>query len=155
MPAVWGTPAIAARGGSSMRSISRPGDGLGQQLAHGDRPSLAGRQLGGAVEAAGAARRLDQLLQPDLQRLRDLDQHRQRRVGGARLQVRPGRARHAGHARDLLLGPAARLAQRLDVAAEVQRRSRSRRVTAAIANNMAACQYIGNPVDIIVRAGVS
>ena len=54
--------------------------------------------------------------------------------------------------RDLLLGQAARLAQRLDVAAEV--RAVAIPCRPGIANNMAACQCIGKPVDIIVRAGV-
>jgi hypothetical protein len=91
--------------GSSLRMVTAPRvrEGSGGRL----------------VEAADAAGRFDQLLEADLQRLRRLDQHRQRRIGGARLERGPGGAGHAGQLGDLLLGLPARLAQRLDVAAEV------------------------------------
>ena len=103
-----------------------PRDRLGQELAHRDQLARPGRQRRRGVEATEAPRRLDQLFQPHLQRLRDLDQDRQDRIRHPRLQVRPGGPRDPGHPRDHLLRLPARLAQRLDVAPQIRRRVRSR-----------------------------
>ena len=108
-------------GGSSIRSISRPGDGLGQQLAHGDLAALAGRQLaaryrrpvrrGGSISSSSRTWSACATLISTASVGLAAPDSRFAQVG----------ARDAGHARDLLLREAARLAQRLDVAAEVQR----------------------------------
>ena len=101
-------------------------------------PRVLRRQRAGGVEAAGGARRRDQLLDGDLQRERDLVQHRQRRVGGARLEVLPGRARQAGQLGQLLLRQAARGAQLADVGADAV----AERIGWA-AHGLAFCQQIG------------
>ena len=59
VPGVCGTPAIAAPGGSSIRSISRPAMRLGQELAHRHRAARAGgqaRRPGRGGRCGGAAR---------------------------------------------------------------------------------------------------
>src|SRR5690606_33893451 len=64
---------------------------LGQQLADRDLAAAVDGQLLGPVEAAGPARSGEQLLEPDVESGSDLEQHGEGRVGGARLDVGPGR----------------------------------------------------------------
>lgn len=123
-------------------------DGLRQEFADGDAAARAGRQRGGWVDPAHAARWLDELLETHLQRLRDADQDREGRVRCTRLEVGPGRAWDARYLRDLLLAQAACLAQFEDVAAEVARGlARAGRQTRGHGSKMAPCQWIGNSDD--------
>jgi hypothetical protein len=98
-----------------MRSISHAGDGVGQELSDGDGPARLGGEAGGRVVLDRGARGRDELFDGDLERVGRAVQHRERRVGGAGLEVRPRGARHFGELGDLLLGQPARLPQLRDV----------------------------------------
>jgi uncharacterized protein (TIGR00297 family) len=108
----------ASSGGDLHAVQDHAGDRVGEELAHGAVPLAPEAQRRARVQAAGAARRRGQLLDRDLERRRDAVQHGQRRVGGAGLEVAPGRPRDAGEARHLLLGQAPRLAQVAHVGGE-------------------------------------
>ncbi len=75
---------------------------------------LSGNGLG-PIEFRLRLRRADQFFNRDLQRGGHFGQRRDRRIGGARFQIRPGRPRRSRKPRELFLGQITTLSQLPDV----------------------------------------
>src|SRR5262249_15462382 len=106
-----------AGAGRQLDALDRhAGERVGEELADGRGAPRPRRQRAGREELDGGARGGDELLDRDLQRLRRAVDDLQRRVGGARFEVRPGRARKPGGGGRLRLRQAARGAEVANVA---------------------------------------
>ncbi len=79
---------------------------------------LSGNGIG-SIELRLGFRRADQLFHRNLQRGGDFGQHRDRRIGGARFQIRPRGPRHSRESRELFLSQVPALPQLPDVLRDV------------------------------------